>query len=515
MGEENPIRTLRDYSRPSHKGYRNTIELPEGNNMIDHTLKQTVDYAAGGQLRKISAEKAWAAIEELARYGDVGWNDLVIEAISLMERSESVFGMTSNTMYQLPSEPSQQEEFEDLTMNFKLDQEERIKQLENYMQDITNKFMEFSFEVTLRLKENESKTQKIRKITRVTVQQVQERQGQSYAGTGYKGNATTSKGNNAGGRRMLAEARESGQILDEDKLAFLIDSSIPDGQAAQITIPNNAKPTKKHLEALKRVFRYLKGTINQGLWYPKDTAMALTAYVDADHADFGYQNPFYLKKAQRIKPILYDGSVISSQHAVNHVIHEEETLILEKISRSKMLAKQKDPILKEKKINTTPINYVELNRLTEDFSKRFVTQQELSAEQAFWLQTLHHNIDQSDISPVKIEAPMELPKEHCDSLIAQLNSKSMENMNLTGQIQEKVFVTTTLQNELRILKGKNVLDNATTITNATNIASGMFKLDLDPLAPRTDNGTGFVNQTLREFYENVNISHQTSVARTL
>ncbi|GJY61095.1 hypothetical protein Tco_0461752 [Tanacetum coccineum] len=45
-----------------------------------------------------------------------------------------------------------------------------------------------------------------------------------------------------------------------------------------------ASPTKKHLEALKRVFWYLRGTINWGLWYPKDTAMALTAYADADHA---------------------------------------------------------------------------------------------------------------------------------------------------------------------------------------------------------------------------------------
>nr|GFC90425.1 retrovirus-related Pol polyprotein from transposon TNT 1-94 [Tanacetum cinerariifolium] len=45
-----------------------------------------------------------------------------------------------------------------------------------------------------------------------------------------------------------------------------------------------AKPTKKHLEALKWVFRYLKGTINWGLWYPKDDTMALTAYADADHA---------------------------------------------------------------------------------------------------------------------------------------------------------------------------------------------------------------------------------------
>nr|GEV74199.1 integrase, catalytic region, zinc finger, CCHC-type, peptidase aspartic, catalytic [Tanacetum cinerariifolium] len=43
-------------------------------------------------------------------------------------------------------------------------------------------------------------------------------------------------------------------------------------------------PIKKHLEALKRVFRYLRGTINWGLWYSKDTAMALMAYADADHA---------------------------------------------------------------------------------------------------------------------------------------------------------------------------------------------------------------------------------------
>nr|GEX88694.1 uncharacterized mitochondrial protein AtMg00810-like [Tanacetum cinerariifolium] len=46
-----------------------------------------------------------------------------------------------------------------------------------------------------------------------------------------------------------------------------------------------ASPTKKHLETLKWVFRYLKGTINWGLWYLKDTAMALTAYADANHAD--------------------------------------------------------------------------------------------------------------------------------------------------------------------------------------------------------------------------------------
>ncbi|GJQ96984.1 MAK10-like protein [Tanacetum coccineum] len=34
MGDENPSRTLGDYSKPSHEGYRNTIELPIGNNVV-------------------------------------------------------------------------------------------------------------------------------------------------------------------------------------------------------------------------------------------------------------------------------------------------------------------------------------------------------------------------------------------------------------------------------------------------------------------------------------------------
>ncbi|GJW19747.1 hypothetical protein Tco_0027183 [Tanacetum coccineum] len=66
----------------------------------------------------------------------------------------------------------------------------------------------------------------------------------SYASTSYKGNATSYGENNIGGqtkfkkKAMLAEAQESGQILDEEQLAFLADPGIPDGQAAQKTIPN-------------------------------------------------------------------------------------------------------------------------------------------------------------------------------------------------------------------------------------------------------------------------------------
>ncbi|GJR49833.1 hypothetical protein Tco_1400354 [Tanacetum coccineum] len=52
MGDENPIRTLGDYSKPSHEGYRNTIKLPAGNNV----------------LRDLNVEESWALLEDLALY---------------------------------------------------------------------------------------------------------------------------------------------------------------------------------------------------------------------------------------------------------------------------------------------------------------------------------------------------------------------------------------------------------------------------------------------------------------
>ncbi|GJY25508.1 retrovirus-related pol polyprotein from transposon TNT 1-94 [Tanacetum coccineum] len=487
---------------------------------------------------------------------------------------------------------------------------------------------------------------------RVLVQKFQGRQGQSYSGTGYKGNATSYGGNNA-----------SGQARDV-KCYNRQDPGVPDGQAVQTIIPNNATfqtedldtydsdcddisnakavlmanisnygsdiileimrytviaisfrtlniCQKHNSESKEKEDKYMENEIDLEkkikeldnilfkVGQSGQTLHMLTkpqAFYDNIHKQaLGYQNPFLLKKAQRIKPTLYDGIVMSAKHVAIILILEEE-------SRSKILS--------------------------DDFGKRFTPQQELSAKQAFWLRMSNPTNKPCDASPVKIKAPKELPKvslvneslkklkfhlvrfdnvvkirttpdartegewgfEHTkvvfnneiipflkslkdifnvfdrdilneimevqtvaavqqssvdkqcleiakkelllendrllqqimsqDVLLTVMNSMSLidksvnverkrnetcdkcfnleaellksqnafnvilkKNEDLKAQIQDKVFVITSLKNDLRKIKGKEIVDIAAQIPSANTIVPGMFKLDLEPLAP--------------------------------
>ncbi|GKA56171.1 hypothetical protein Tco_0755243 [Tanacetum coccineum] len=44
-------------------------------------------------------------------------------------------------------------------------------------------------------------------------------------------------------------------------------------------------PKTSHLEAVKRIFRYIKGTTHLGLWYPKGTGIETVVYADSDYVD--------------------------------------------------------------------------------------------------------------------------------------------------------------------------------------------------------------------------------------
>nr|GEU93353.1 hypothetical protein [Tanacetum cinerariifolium] len=119
----------------------------------------------------------------------------------------------------------------------------------------------------------------------------------------------------------------------------------------------------------------------------------------------GFHNPFYLKKAWQIKPMLYDGNVITKETNVISIADSKKTLMLKEESGSKMILKQSDPTVLEMKVNTKPINYAELNQISKDFGKCFVPRRELSDEQV-----LHPITDQSASLLVKIKALQELPK---------------------------------------------------------------------------------------------------------
>nr|GFB20613.1 hypothetical protein [Tanacetum cinerariifolium] len=146
------------------------------------------------------------------------------------------------------------------------------------------------------------------------------------------------------------------------------------------------------IDAINHMISFLTSVVTSSVVTTNAAYQAddLDAYdLDCDELNsakaLGFQNPCYLKKAQQLKPKLYDGCIIEKSEAIV-VPDTEETLMLAEESRSKMIEKQNDPQMIEKKVIMKPINYAILNQLSTYFKTRFVPQTESSAEQAFWSQ---------------------------------------------------------------------------------------------------------------------------------
>nr|GEV83154.1 hypothetical protein [Tanacetum cinerariifolium] len=89
------------------------------------------------------------------------------------------------------------------------------------------------------------------------------------------------------------DADLSGKLVDQTdyhskirSLMYLTSGRLDIGQAVCYCARYQEIPTKKHLNEVKRIFRYLRGTINMGLWYLKDSGFKLTACLDATMPDF-------------------------------------------------------------------------------------------------------------------------------------------------------------------------------------------------------------------------------------
>ncbi|GJZ76811.1 copia protein [Tanacetum coccineum] len=83
---------------------------------------------------------------------------------------------------------------------------------------------------------------------------------------------------------------QNGSLVDAMKYRSMIGalmyltSSRPDiVHATCLCARYQAKPTEKHLKEVKRIFRYLRGTVNMSLWYTKDSGFELTIFSDAGY----------------------------------------------------------------------------------------------------------------------------------------------------------------------------------------------------------------------------------------
>ncbi|GJW10413.1 hypothetical protein Tco_1576240 [Tanacetum coccineum] len=158
---------------------------------------------------------------------------------------------------------------------------------------------------------------------------------------------------------------EQRQNVDLNTREKLIDSKMDD-----IIRTKNAK-----LEAFKQEIDTLKETLSNNVKETESLSTTLT---------------FHLKKAQRIKPTLYDGSVIAKEHVVISVTDDEETLILEE------------------------------------------------EKQAFWLKHSNHSSITPVVShtPVKIKAPHKLPKIDNDQLLNQIMSQEIVHIAMNSVVNK-------------------------------------------------------------------------------
>ncbi|GJU72269.1 hypothetical protein Tco_1263674 [Tanacetum coccineum] len=260
---------------------------------------------------------------------------------------------------------------------------------------------------------------------KVTVQPIQGRQTTFAAGT-TRTYTPGASGSNSGKQQTIIcyNCKREGHM---SKLY----PRIPDTQATQTVITHNAAYQANDLDAydsdcdeLNSAKLALMENLSQ---YGSDALAEIETKITSDSNIIHYSQ--YLREKQHadvqnsdssaqqealilseLEPKLYDGNVIQNT-CIIEIPDSEETLMLAEESRSKMFLKQQDPMVVEKKVNTKPVDYAALNKLSQDFDKQFVPQSELPVEQAFWSQT---SVPPSNPSPSsttnKVEVPKELPK---------------------------------------------------------------------------------------------------------
>nr|GEV28871.1 retrotransposon protein, putative, unclassified [Tanacetum cinerariifolium] len=245
---------------------------------------------------------------------------------------------------------------------------------------------------------------------------------------------------------LLVQAQANGQILHEDELAFLEDLGIKKVHATQTVITHNVGYQADDLDAYDSDCDELS-TAKVALM-ANLSHYGLDALAEVHNPDNVDKN--MINQGVQFEPKLYDGNVIKNTCAIV-ILDSVETLMLAEESRLKMLLKQHDPMVLDKKVNNTPVYYNSMNSLEPNPSK----------------------------IPTKFEVHKELPKVS----------------------MEQGLIIAALRDELRKLKGKVIVDNAVT---THTIDPEMLKVNMEPIAPRLLN-----NRTVQSDY--LRLTHEQAV----
>ncbi|GJV94784.1 retrovirus-related pol polyprotein from transposon TNT 1-94 [Tanacetum coccineum] len=280
-------------------------------------------------------------------------------------------------------------------------------------------------------------------------------------------------------KALLVQAQTSGQILHEEELAILADPGAAEAQATQIVITHNAAYQADELDA-----------------YDSDCDELNTAKVALMANLSHYGLDALAKKDQQLEPKLYDGNVIKNTSAIV-IPDSEETLMLAEeshfetrfVPQTELSAKQAFwPQISVNSLEPTLSSrptIVEVPKELPKFSmvntslkklKHHLAGFDMSQEKDTVIKKLKERIkslsgklnedkikkDLEEIETINIELDHRVSKLIAEEREVETDhnqSKSMEISDLNASLQENVLVITALKDDLRKLKGKDLVDN--------------------------------------------------------
>nr|GEU38395.1 retrovirus-related Pol polyprotein from transposon TNT 1-94 [Tanacetum cinerariifolium] len=345
---------------------------------------------------------------------------------------------------------------------------------------------------------------------RVTVQTIQGRQTQ-----GPRNSAWFKE------KAMLVEDLESGVVLDEEQMAFLVDNKDIVTTAPSTSDVLMVKFYAYDSDILSEVNKVNK-TLNESLTaelerYKEQNkifeerhkldsndrekyidSQLREVIVDRNAKVTNLQNRIHslklqlsatrenhktlsttvdvLKKESKAKEDKYLEEIIElekKKNALDNVVYKIGNIRIGE-SRLKMHAKQNDPIAIDKKVNIVTNDYATLNKLSENFVKNFVPQKQLSAKQAFWLPISKPVSKTPPVppNPVLKEIPRELP-----TIMFEIN-------DLKAQLEAQNNSISKLKDHIATIRGKSMSEGDKFENISKVIAPEMYKLHLEPLSPK-------------------------------